>query len=466
METIIIALLIGIFLLLLVLVLLLLKNQRNSKTESVPLTPGDEAAAEVARDLAESQASPEPERVGRPDDEDSLAQLQSPEKFIIGNHSDPALTIERLEERPAGLQKLSNIGSEGMSRLSSAIQPAAVALGAAYTSSQTGGEKRFYLLKMSEASMHDSLTRAADGDGLRTFVQGDGGKIVENARGYALNGVQIGAAALVAWQIVSIAAAQKHLSDINKRLASIDKNIKAILNKLKENDRAQLLACRDVVVRIAKHVEEVPPGSEQARQDFRDLNDNIRLCDELYYKSVAEVRSLLNNFYNKDKNNDDFVGSEIACKAAMDLMLSVRAELEFRNMVIRIKLATLHLLYAVSDHKSSVLRRISEINELEFSRSEELLDLHDAMEREVEAIGKTFFNRRSTLQSRQRRLKRALKDLRKYGSSAQRSNRQTVALMLKKLEDRVEPGGENSLLVEADENGAPLAVYQSDEMAA
>lgn len=106
---------------------------------------------------------------------------------------------------------------------------------------------------------------ASDGQSLATVV-GPGGKILAQARWTpaALGAVGLGAA----WQVLSIAVAQKHLHDINVRLDRIEKRVDEILRELDEQVQDELRAGATALRLIAGAVTAHQP-SEEARRDHK-----------------------------------------------------------------------------------------------------------------------------------------------------------------------------------------------------
>ncbi len=80
-----------------------------------------------------------------------------------------------------------------------------------------------------------ALMKAASG-GVRANAVNSAGQIGAQGTLHGANAFRAASAALAAWQVLAIVTAQKFLSDINKRLANIEKGVKKIHEWL-ENDR-------------------------------------------------------------------------------------------------------------------------------------------------------------------------------------------------------------------------------------
>jgi len=95
--------------------------------------------------------------------------------------------------------------------------------------------------RLMEVAIRGDLIPAADGSGFRAFAIGKDG-IVENAKLFSPDRLTtlIDRAAL--WRFASIVVAQKHLADISKLLANIEKDIAAIADFLRDEQGARIEA--------------------------------------------------------------------------------------------------------------------------------------------------------------------------------------------------------------------------------
>lgn len=120
-------------------------------------------------------------------------------------------------------------------------------------------------------------------------IRGANGAIIAQARWTpaALGAVGLGAA----WQVLSIAVAQKHLHDINVRLDRIEKRVDEILRELEEKIQDDLRAGATALRLIASSVTAHPPGDEARRDhkvNVRHHLDRARERHETFFRRARE----------------------------------------------------------------------------------------------------------------------------------------------------------------------------------
>ena len=130
-----------------------------------------------------------------------------------------------------------------------------------------------------------SLTRAADGDGFRAWSMKVGGRgIEEHARLFSPN--ELGGLVTLGafWQIASIAVAQKHLYDINKKLESISRRIEEISTFLKDDRISKVLGARKYFTQV-----------------FNDIGRGLIMLDEsrvVIENQCAEISKVEDHIWN------------------------------------------------------------------------------------------------------------------------------------------------------------------------
>jgi hypothetical protein len=82
------------------------------------------------------------------------------------------------------------------------------------------------------------------------------GQIVGNGSLMVNNAARAAAMATAVFQVLAVVTAQKFLADIDKKLASIDKGVKAIQNWLEDGEWARLQAGHDYLMGIAKTIQD------------------------------------------------------------------------------------------------------------------------------------------------------------------------------------------------------------------
>ena len=118
------------------------------------------------------------------------------------------------------------------------------------------------------------LTKAADGVGFRAWTVNEFG-IKEHAKLFSpsqLNGF-IGGAAI--WQIASIAVAQKHLADINRKLEDIGREIGKIVKHQEDERLSKILGCRK--------------GFENASEDIEHNTDRLDGLEIVIENQIIEI---------------------------------------------------------------------------------------------------------------------------------------------------------------------------------
>ncbi|MGC8732806.1 MAG: hypothetical protein ACP5RC_11190, partial [Halothiobacillaceae bacterium] len=157
----------------------------------------------------------------------------APRKLVIGaSEAEPVMSLEILNSAPRdyAMAKPVQLPAQTISRLSPLLQgfPTAV-LGAMSGSS-----------KLMVVEMAGPLTEAANvPGGFRAFSMGAKG-ISEHATLFKPETLQMAAGAAMAWQLVSMVVAQKHLADINAKLKDIQTELAHISRFLNEERRAQI----------------------------------------------------------------------------------------------------------------------------------------------------------------------------------------------------------------------------------
>lgn len=95
--------------------------------------------------------------------------------------------------------------------------------------------------RLMEVAIRGDLIPAADGSGFRAFAIGNNG-IVENAKLFSPDRLTALVDSAVLWRFASIVVAQKHLADISRLLANIEKGVAAIADFLRDEQGAKIEA--------------------------------------------------------------------------------------------------------------------------------------------------------------------------------------------------------------------------------
>ncbi|MEZ5461923.1 hypothetical protein [Dokdonella sp.] len=139
--------------------------------------------------------------------------------LVLRNDLKPIVSILALSHPDSiEAQKLVAIDVPGIDRLAPLIQ----GLPSLAVGSELGTNRYVKVL------VNGPLASAADGDGLRGFVRGSDGRLVEQARFYEDNHLANLTSGALLFQIASVALAQKHLADINQKLRDIKEGIERI----------------------------------------------------------------------------------------------------------------------------------------------------------------------------------------------------------------------------------------------
>lgn len=96
-----------------------------------------------------------------------------------------------------------------------------------------------------EVTIGGDLIKAKDGIGYRAIAKGADGKITEHARLFEPKKLKEMVVATATWQIISVAVAQSHLSEINDKLEEIKKTVFEIRDFQKNTRTTEILAIQD-----------------------------------------------------------------------------------------------------------------------------------------------------------------------------------------------------------------------------
>lgn len=154
-----------------------------------------------------------------------------------------------------------------------------------------------------------SLTLSKKATGEMTGLVHDKGKgIVQNATFKKVEGVQLRNAALLTlgWQVLSMAVAQQHLSDINEKLKDINDSINEIKNILIDDNINEIYAIieRLKVVGLSMQNSESKVSDDYMNQLIQNKQTIFKIF--LNFKSIlnGKLNQIYSLDYNDTKNND------------------------------------------------------------------------------------------------------------------------------------------------------------------
>jgi len=201
--------------------------------------------------------------------------VEPPTRIVYGPLDSPDLEIRRFEG-PAngpGLTKI-DLPNRAMKQLEPLMRGVpGILAGTAMSASE------LYVLSFSPgvtaALRSGSLTlMQALGGGQRAIAVNAQGGFVEHAVLTPSTGVRAAGAALAVWQVLAIVTAQKFLSDIERRLAHIDRGIQDLKDWLEEDRRARLTANLAYLRMVENHLRQ-PDMTEADAQVFSHQLDTI-----------------------------------------------------------------------------------------------------------------------------------------------------------------------------------------------
>lgn len=203
---------------------------------------------------------------------------------IQNAHEEPFLSISEIPDpRPQKWKSVHEPKEHPISRLNtllSAVPNAAVAVNVATT--------KYMVVQLAQRSV-DDLAKAADGSGYRAIVC-EGNKIVEQARLFPPNRLKSIVGAGLLWRIASIAVAQKHLMDIDRRLEGIRRRIEKI-RAHQENERVSTLwGCMNYCLEVYEDIEHGNISTTASREIESNWRDLLKMTGHLRtdFESTAE----------------------------------------------------------------------------------------------------------------------------------------------------------------------------------
>ncbi|MDV2467513.1 hypothetical protein QR674_00720 [Acinetobacter chinensis] len=156
-----------------------------------------------------------------------------------------------------------------------------------------------------EVVVNGSLVQAADGNGLRAFVQGADGKIIEHARLYNAdtlsNIVNVGAV----WQIASIIVAQKHLADISQKLDNLKDGIERIQDFQQTERKSSIFMISN---RLKEKITVLMNSNNKKHNNFIDLGE-LNAYEDTLEKIYLHLKADLKNYGLKKTEHKEMFGT-------------------------------------------------------------------------------------------------------------------------------------------------------------
>lgn len=199
---------------------------------------------------------------------------------IIGVDEDNPL----VEIKSVGIEKINNY--QKIKYLESVVSIANVAAQAAPI---LFAAKEVASKQIMEVVLNGTLSKAADGNGLRAFSRTFDGKFEEHARLFhpeKLQGI-VGVGAI--WQIASVIVAQKHLADINKRLEELQGSVEHIINFLETERKSRLLSVYESLKELTKSLDIIDSDKKEKIISFQVLHSYDDTLKQIYLHLKDDV---------------------------------------------------------------------------------------------------------------------------------------------------------------------------------
>ncbi len=225
------------------------------------------------------------------DDEHSVEAVEAPSSELT---PEPALVeVEAIEGPPSpDRYELLEVGPPLQSALGPILDRAPVLAHAG-----AGAAQGVYILRFAPeatAALKDgslALMKAAGG-GVRANAANSAGRIGAQGTLHGADAFRAASAALAAWQVLAIVTAQKFLSDINKRLANIEKGVKKIHEWL-ENDRIGQLEAAFAYAKETAHALRTHAFNEQELEvRVHELESHDSACRQVMRAVEREMGQL------------------------------------------------------------------------------------------------------------------------------------------------------------------------------
>ena len=173
---------------------------------------------------------------------------------IQNENGETAISISEIgDPKPRRWETVRESGENPISRLTSLLQAGPLAA----IREEVGKSKymEVFLDKYKIADLASVNPDKAVKEGAKRAFVVENGRIKEHAQLLEPNQLMEIISAGLAWQIASLAVAQKHLHDINKKLEAIDRKIEDV-HAFQKNERiSQILGCRKYFVQISEDIE-------------------------------------------------------------------------------------------------------------------------------------------------------------------------------------------------------------------
>jgi len=200
-------------------------------------------------------------------------------EIVLGTQSDkPALILRSVQA--SGIAASDVDKREPIWRALAALQALPDALIAAQVHSS----------RLMEVLIHGDLIPAADSIGFRAFAIGDRG-IVEQAKLLNPNNLTALVDGALLWRFASIVVAQKHLADISRRLANIEKGISAIIQFQGDEQKSKIVGSLDYLRQVngALTAGERSEGVKTMLEHIdRDMGGIQRHIEESFHRRLGE----------------------------------------------------------------------------------------------------------------------------------------------------------------------------------
>ena len=162
--------------------------------------------------------------------------------------------------------------------------------------------------KFMEVIAHGELIHAADGDGYRALVKGVDGKFSEHARLFEADKLQSLISVGMAWQVASFIVAQKHLADINEKLATIQQSIDTVIEILERNRQSKLKGIHTVLKQLIQVVQTTPYEKVKDHVSMERIHTHEDELDIIYEDILLELQSVVSE---KIKHKEMFGTAEL-----------------------------------------------------------------------------------------------------------------------------------------------------------
>lgn len=141
--------------------------------------------------------------------------------------------------------------------------------------------------QLMEVVISGDLVRASDGAGWRAWAQDANGRFSEHAKLHETQNLQSIVNAAAIWQVASMVVAQKHLGDINEKLASIQKGVQEISSFLEEERRSKIHGAYEYLAGAARAASK------------GELSQAVRIEFESCYRDLLELQSHLEQEFQR-----------------------------------------------------------------------------------------------------------------------------------------------------------------------